>query len=96
MKAFTLKYSRKVERDLLDVMDVGVADVPDFQAGRFHLILEPDEILIGGFIAASPDVDVAASELIDELQVVVGCVGTDGDERKRSLSCSKTCCADSK
>src|SRR6202043_2829506 len=33
----------EVERDLLHVMDFGVADVPHFQAGRFHLILEPDE-----------------------------------------------------
>src|SRR5574340_766921 len=60
---------RQVERDLRHVVDVAVADVPHHQPGGLRLLLEPDEILRRGALAAGGDVHPVHAELPGELQI---------------------------
>lgn len=69
--------TREVEGDFLHVVDAGVPDVPDFQAGGGDLLLQAGVILVGSRGAAAGDVHVLDAELADELQLLVAGVARD-------------------
>ena len=67
--------ARKVERDLGHIVNVGVPDVRNLQAGGFHALFETGE----GFVSAAPgrDADVCDANLPGEYQILFGEVGRD-------------------
>ena len=63
--------ARQVEGDLLHVMHVAVADIPDPEAGGFDFVFQAKVVLGSGSLTARRDIDITRADLMNELQVVV-------------------------
>src|SRR5262245_2482361 len=58
-------------------MDVAVADVPDFEAGRLDPLLDADEVFEGRLVTPRGNVDILDPELLGEPEIVVARVAGD-------------------
>src|SRR3989442_4224810 len=66
--------ARQVQRHFRHVVNVAVADVPDFQFGRLHPLFEVNEVFQSCYAAAGGDVDIGNAELLGKLQGFVASV----------------------
>src|SRR5205823_8373885 len=63
--------ARQVQRHFRHIVDVAVADVPDFQFGRFHPLFELNEVFQSRSATSGGDADIGNAELLGKLQVFV-------------------------